>query len=73
MIRTHGGMAFYCTVCKKEIQPILYEINDDEVACCEECALAEIIAEGGDFVNPETSLDAAVGVQEDELWTELYT
>lgn len=75
VIRIHGGNAFYCTVCKIEIQPLLIEVDGDEIPCCEMCALEEIVAAGGEVKNaidaasPEKQLQDA----EDALWSECCT
>jgi hypothetical protein len=63
VIRCHGGAGFYCTVHKHEIQPLLYEVGDEEIPCCEECVLEEMIEQGREVRTPETvdPIVAAVG------------
>jgi hypothetical protein len=64
VIRCHGGAGFYCTVHKHEIQPLLYEVDGDEIPCCEECMLEEMVAEGREVKTPVPIVDpvtAAVG------------
>jgi hypothetical protein len=72
VIRTHGGAAFYCTVHKREIQPLMYEVDGDEIPCCEECMLEEMVEEGREIKTP-LSIDpvsAAVGDHDitEDIW-----
>lgn len=69
VIRTQDG--FYCTPCKKLIQPIMIEVEGEEIAACEDCALEDMILMGAEFMDAksiECPLEAAVGAAEDELW-----
>lgn len=73
VIRCHGGVAFYCTEHKREIQPLMFEVDGEEIPCCEDCALEEMIAEGREIKTPETRepLELPVGehdIAEDVLW-----
>jgi hypothetical protein len=71
VIRVHGGNAFYCTVCKTEIQPLLIEVDEGEVPCCENCALEDIIAAGGDIksaISTGESSEQQLQDAEDSLW-----
>jgi hypothetical protein len=67
VIRCHGGAGFYCTVHKHEIQPLLYEVGNEEIPCCEECMLEEMTEEGREVRTPEAvdSIVAAIGDQTD--------
>jgi hypothetical protein len=73
VIRCHGGAGFYCTVHKHEIQPLMFEIEDGEIPCCEECMLEEMVAEGREVKTPVAAdpVAAAVGdhdIAEDAIW-----
>jgi len=71
VIKIQGGNAFYCTIHKLIIQPLMFEVEGDEIPCCEECMLEEMVAEGQEVRTPVPSLDSAVGdhdVAEDILW-----
>jgi len=73
VIRCHGGAGFYCTVHKHEIQPLMFEVEGDEIPCCEECMLEEMVVEGREVRTPEAvdPLTAAVGdhdIAEDAIW-----
>lgn len=77
VIRIHGGAGWYCTWHKKEIQPVLFEVNGEEIPCCEECLLEDTIENGMEIHEPTPSdpIDTAVGdhdVAEDAVW-EHYT
>jgi hypothetical protein len=73
VIRILGGNGFYCTVHKIIIQPIMYEVDGDEIPCCEECMLQDMVDEGREIKSPETidPVHAAVGdhdIAEDVIW-----
>lgn len=46
------GNDWYCTVHRRPIEPLLVEVEGDEIACCEECALEDLIMADGDIVEP---------------------
>jgi hypothetical protein len=74
VIRTLGGHGFYCTVCKKIlVDPILYEVDGEEIPCCEDCALEEMTLEGQEIRTPEAidPVGDAIGehdIAEDVIW-----
>lgn len=78
VIRIHGGNAFYCTVCREEIQALLIEVDGDEIPCCETCALEEIITQGGEVkaamdMGELPSAEDQLQSAEDAVWDECYT
>lgn len=69
IIRCHGGAAFYCTVHKHEIQPLMFEVDGDEIPCCEECMLEEMVEEGVEVRTPKSAEPIPESeVPEDEIW-----
>lgn len=73
VIKIFGGAGFYCTVHKGVIQPLMYQVGDDEIPCCEECMLEDMTTAGIEVHTPKEAdpLQAAVGdhdIAEDAIW-----
>jgi hypothetical protein len=72
VIRTHGGAAFYCTVHKREIQPLMYEVDGDEIPCCEECMLEEMVEEGREVKTPLPIDPVSVAVGDHDITEDIW-
>lgn len=66
IIKLEGEDRFYCTACRKVVEPLIIVDEEVEVFSCEECFLEEMVKEGMDFheveeLEGEEEINLAIG------------
>lgn len=73
VIRRFAGNEFYCTVHKKIINPVLVEVEGNDIAACEECAIEDLINDGSDVIDPVLEKEETALVKVEDIQWESMT